>query len=77
MRQNTQEDIVREGRGYVPEVTTERVMIPGIETLHEKPADEIAEALAIILRSRNNIVAIKYELGSHVELTLGQSLARK
>jgi hypothetical protein len=77
MRQNTQEDIVRDQKGYVPETITERVTIPGIETLHERPSDEIAEALAIIIRSRNNITAIRYELGKFIELTLVQPLVQK
>lgn len=77
MRQMNQADIVRDNKDYVPETTTEKVRVPGIETLHEKPADEIAEVLALVLRSRSNVVAIKYELGSHIELTLGQPLVQK
>jgi len=77
MRQQNQADIIRDNKDFVPETETERIRVPGIETLHEKSADEIAEVLALVLRSRNNVVAIKYELGSHIELTLGQPLTRK
>jgi len=72
MRTNTQEDIVKKEQGFIPKTLTQQVKIPGIETLHEKPTDEIAEALAIVLRSRSNIVAVKYVIGEYIELTLSQ-----
>lgn len=72
MRTNTQEDIVKKDKGFIPKTLTQQVRIPGIETLHEKPTDEIAEALALVLRSRSNVIAVKYVLGEYIELTVSQ-----
>lgn len=48
---------------------TERVYIPGIETLHHKSTDEIAATLANVIKSRSTVRAITYVLGSHIEIT--------
>lgn len=52
----------------VPTVTTERLMIPGIETLHARPVDEIGAVLANVLKSRPGIQEFKLVVGSHIEI---------
>jgi hypothetical protein len=66
----TQEDIViNSGEGYTPEQTTIKVAVPGIQNLHTKSTEEIAEVLSNVMRSRSNVTAIKYVLGKYIELT--------
>ena len=72
MQKSSQQDHVTEEMGYKPEVIVERIAFPGIKTLHEKPTAEIAEALALALRSRQNVVEVRYKIGEFIELTLGQ-----
>jgi hypothetical protein len=67
-RQTTQADIVKTDQGYVPKTLSEKIKIPGIENLHEKPTDEIAEVLATVLRSRSNVQEVRYVLGEYIEL---------
>jgi len=69
LRQKNQEDIVAADGGIAPEVVKEKVRIPGIETLHEQPSDEIGEVLAMILRSRAHVKEVRYVVGEYVELT--------
>lgn len=68
MPAQTQEDLVRESMGYQPKETTRKVMIPGIQALHTKPTVEIAETLALVLRSEPNIVELRYRVGEFIEL---------
>ena len=65
----TQDDIVKHDQGFQPQEVTDRVTIPGIELLHEKSTDEIAEVLTMVLRSRPNIRRFTYVVGSHFEIT--------
>jgi hypothetical protein len=48
---------------------TDKIVVPGIQLLHEKPTLEVAEVIATILKSRQNIVKLTYVLGSHFEVT--------
>jgi len=73
MRPKTQDDIVREDKGYKPAEEVRRVLIPGIEQLHTRPLNEIAEALANVLRSERGIKQITYVIGKHIELTVDSS----
>jgi len=65
----TQEDIVLADTIYTPEQTTVKVAVPGVQQLHTKSTEEIAEVLSNVLRSRSNVVEIKYVLGEYIELT--------
>ena len=66
----TQEDIViNNSEAYAPEQTTVKVAVPGIQNLHTKSTEEIAEVLSNVMRSRNNVVEVKYVLGKYIELT--------
>lgn len=65
----TQDDHVKQDQGFQPEQTTEKVVVPGIQTLHDKPTTEIAEVIANVLRSRPNIVKMTYVVGEYFELT--------
>lgn len=69
MRQVTQSDIVRDKRGFVEDTITEKVRVPGVETLHQRPADEIAEILANVLRSRPSVTEVRYVVGDCIEVT--------
>ena len=69
----TQAQIVEEklGNRGLQQMTpiSERIAIPGIENLHLRSAREIAEVLANIIKSRASITSLKYEVGSHIEVT--------
>lgn len=65
----TQEDLVVNSVPYSPEQTTVKVAVPGIQLLHTKSTEEIAEVLSNVIRSRSNVVEIKYVLGEYIELT--------
>lgn len=65
----TQEDIVRAAKGFREKYETRKLKLPGIETLHTKTLEEIAEVLAIALKSQSNVVEVRYRVGEHVELT--------
>lgn len=56
-----------------PRQITERLETPGVTTLHLKSRDEIAAVLANIIKSRSELVALKYVLGSHFELTFNSN----
>jgi len=66
----TQQDIIANDIAYTPEQTTIRVVVPGIQSLHTKSSEEIADVLSNVLRSRSNVIEIKYVLGKHIELTI-------
>lgn len=63
-----QQELVQQQMGVKAEVLKDNVVVPGIETLHTRDASDIAETLAVVLRSRPNIVSLKYVVGSHIEL---------
>ena len=66
-----QEKVMEEG---VETETTEKVKFPGLATLHEQTRDEMAEVFVMILKSRANVIAFRFEVGSpHVELTYRNS----
>lgn len=48
---------------------TERVYPPGIEDLHKRSIDEVAQTLAHVLRSRPLVTELRYVAGEYVELT--------
>ena len=48
---------------------TEKLRLPGIETLHERSASDIASALANVIKSRKGITSLTFVVGSHVEVT--------
>lgn len=67
-----QNDIMNKDSVDAPRVETPRTEIfkvPGVETLHTKPVEEIGNVIANVLRSRSNIKSITYEIGKHFELT--------
>ena len=68
MQLRTQQDHVTQELGVQSQYDREKVSLPGIKQLHEKSTSEIAEALAIILKSRSGIVEINYKVGEYLEL---------
>jgi len=70
MKKKTQADHVAEEMAALqPQETTQKVVVPGIETLHQRPINEIAEVLANVLRSAPNIIRMEFVTGSHISLT--------
>ena len=69
MPAKTQDDLVREEQGYQPREVTRKISVPGLESLHQKPTIEIAEMLALVLRSEPNIIELRYRVGEFIELT--------
>lgn len=65
----SQGDIVANDSPYTPEQTTTKIAVPGIRSLHTRPTEEIAEVLSNVLRSKSNVVEIRYVLGEYIELT--------
>lgn len=56
--------------GVQTQETTNKLVVPGIKTLHQKSVAEIAEVLAGVLKSQSNIVRFEYVVGSHFNLTI-------
>jgi hypothetical protein len=48
---------------------TERLYLPGIETLHFKATDEVAAVLANVIKSHANVTVLTYHVGKFVEIT--------
>jgi hypothetical protein len=65
----TQDDHVKEDLGFQPETVTDKVVVPGIQNLHDQSTVEVAEVIANVLRSRPNITKLTYVVGSHFEIT--------
>lgn len=68
MPAKTQEDLVRMKAAFEPTEKVQQVRIPGIEQLHNKPTAEIAEVLAMVLKSQPNIVEVRYKVGNCIEI---------
>jgi hypothetical protein len=50
--------------------TTEKVYFPGIDTLYAKSKAEIGEALANVLKSRPDVLEIRWRVGeNYIELS--------
>lgn len=73
MPAKTQEDLVRMRTALEPTEKTHQVRIPGIEQLHTKPVEEIAEVIAMVLKSQPNIVEVRYKVGNCIELVTKSS----
>ncbi len=65
----TQGDIVMDNSLYTPEQTTIKVAVPGIQSLHTRSTEEIAEVLSNVMKSQSNVIEIRYVLGKYIELT--------
>jgi hypothetical protein len=68
-----QNDLVQQELNNNSNLITETIKPPGIDILHTKPIDEIAAVLANLLKSRGNLKAFKFVVGSHLELTFDQN----
>lgn len=65
----TQADVVADDKGFKEKLEKRKVVVPGLNILHTKPVEDIAEVLALVMKSQNNIVELKYVLGEYIELT--------
>tara|TARA_Y100000310_G_scaffold342270_1_gene444785 strand:- start:2033 stop:2221 length:189 start_codon:yes stop_codon:yes gene_type:complete len=54
---------------YTPEQTTVKVAVPGIQSLHTRSTEEIAEVLSNVMKSQSNVIEVRYVLGKYIELT--------
>lgn len=70
MPAKTQSDLVNEELLSQPKVTQEVLRLPGINTLHQKSKEEIAETLTMVLKSRANIIGLNWIVGEKIVLTL-------
>lgn len=68
MKTVNQEELVKKARGYQPETIIEKIGLPGIETLHERGIEEVADTLANVIKSRANVVSVKFTVGKAIEL---------
>jgi hypothetical protein len=68
MQMKTQDDLVRQKQGFQPEEVTRKVTVPGLAQLHQRSTTEIAEVLANVLRSEQNIIRLTYTVGESIEL---------
>lgn len=69
MPARNQQELVQEEQGFQPKEVTRKITLPGLETLHTKTIDEIAEVLAIAIKSEPNVVELRYRAGKFIELT--------
>ena len=70
MPKRTQVDHVEEELMKMPQPSkVNNVVIPGIKVLHQKSVNDIAEVLAMVIKSASNIQELKYVIGSHIEIT--------
>jgi len=72
MPARTQEDLVKEDQGYRSEEVTRKITLPGLKELHTKSTKDIAEVLAVAIKSEPNVIEIRYRLGEFIELTSSQ-----
>lgn len=70
MAAKNQADLVLESGDIKEAFTTMKIKVPGIDVLHTKSKQEIAEVLANVLKSQNNIVQFKYNVGQSIEVTI-------
>ena len=50
-----------------------KVAIPGIQSLHHRPTNEIGEVLSNAILSQANVTEVKYVLGKYIELTINNT----
>ena len=65
----SQSDLVAADQGYEPKEVVHKVSVPGLKSLHNKSISEIAEVLASVIKSKNNVVELRYRVGEFIELT--------
>jgi hypothetical protein len=66
----TQADLIREKSRDEETVATEKLRLPGIETLHLRTREEVAEVFAnVVLRARKDMMEVKWVLGQYIEIT--------
>lgn len=65
----TQADIVAQDQMLMEKEVTENLRLPGLDRLHTKSKEEIAEVLVNILKSRQNITRIDWVLGGPMRVT--------
>jgi hypothetical protein len=70
MKEANQTEVVRKAiETERREEVKEKIKLPGIETLHTKSMEDIAEVLTNVIKSKTNIKEMRWVLGSYIELT--------
>lgn len=69
------EDTLKEHAASRLTFTTERVYIPGIETMHLKPIEEVAGVIANLIKSRANLTVLTFHVGKFIEITSQSDLS--
>jgi hypothetical protein len=69
LNMKTQNEVVEQELQSTTKEFTEIVKLPGIDKLHTKPFDEIGLVLANLIKSKAGITALKFVVGSHIEIT--------
>lgn len=70
MKAQTQGDIVQQDQGFKAEEEVIPVTLPGIQQLHTRSTEEIAEVLAVVLKSQRNVIRMDWKIGESIELTV-------
>lgn len=71
MRAQTQGDLVVKDQGFKTKEEVRVVGLPGIAQLHTRSTEEIAEVLAVVLKSERNVVRLNWDLAEgKMELTI-------
>jgi hypothetical protein len=63
-----QTDLLKQQIQSQNQTVTEKMKVPGIETLHLKSADEIGNVLANVIKSRSGVISLVFVMGSHIEI---------
>ena len=69
MRKRTQADHVQEEKAMNLKPVVTKLKVPGIATLHNKPAEDIALTLTNVFRTQPNIKELRWVVGEFIELT--------
>jgi hypothetical protein len=68
INKKTQADHVFEDQLNVKKETRARIRVPGIESLHQRPAAELAAMLTTIIKSQGELKELHYVVGEYIEV---------
>jgi hypothetical protein len=69
MAAKNQAELVEQAMEVKPQLTSVKLKLPGITTLHTKSFPEVAETLVNALKSQANVTEVRYVIGEYIELT--------
>ena len=65
-----QEEIVKNDLLKEPQLIKDRLDLPGLKEMHKGSVNDLAQIIAMVLKSRSNIVKLEYVVGDYIEITL-------